>query len=469
MATIVTRAGKGSPLTHNEVDANFSNLNSDKIETSAIGSTVQAHSAVLDATTASFTTADETKLDGIEAGATADQTASEIKTAYESNADTNAFTDAEQSKLSGIEAGADVTDTANVTAAGALMDSELANITAVKALDQGVATTDSPTFAGLTVDTDTLYVDSTNNRVGIGTASPSYVLDVKGTTNPSIRVASTGTASTDDAIFRAQIGGTTANSYLMFGDSADSDVGALRYDHTSDFMAFIANAAEAMRIDAAGKVLVGTTTTPANLATTSTDAGIGFDPSGYGVFVRDGGTPLYVNRLSNDGILLFFRRGGTTQGTISVSGTTVSYNGGHLSRWSRLPDGTDDSNILKGTVMTNLNEKVVWDGEDNEQLNHTTVSSTEGDKDVAGVFVAWDDSDDWGDYYLAMTGDMIIRIAAGTTVERGDLLMSAGDGTAKPQGDGIVRSKTIAKVISTETTCTYADGSYCVPCVLMAC
>lgn len=40
----------------------------------------------------------------IEDGATADQSAGEIKTAYESNADTNAFTDAEQSKLSGIEA-----------------------------------------------------------------------------------------------------------------------------------------------------------------------------------------------------------------------------------------------------------------------------------------------------------------------------------------------------------------------------
>lgn len=32
MATIVTRAGKGSPLTHNEVDANFVNLNTDKAE-----------------------------------------------------------------------------------------------------------------------------------------------------------------------------------------------------------------------------------------------------------------------------------------------------------------------------------------------------------------------------------------------------------------------------------------------------
>ena len=46
-----------------------------------IGTDVQAYSAVLTATTASFTTADETKLDAIEAGATADQTASEILTA----------------------------------------------------------------------------------------------------------------------------------------------------------------------------------------------------------------------------------------------------------------------------------------------------------------------------------------------------------------------------------------------------
>lgn len=36
MATIVTRAGKGSPLTHAEVDANFENLNTDKVETSSV-------------------------------------------------------------------------------------------------------------------------------------------------------------------------------------------------------------------------------------------------------------------------------------------------------------------------------------------------------------------------------------------------------------------------------------------------
>jgi len=34
MSTIVTRSGKGSPLTHNEMDGNFTNLNTDKLELS---------------------------------------------------------------------------------------------------------------------------------------------------------------------------------------------------------------------------------------------------------------------------------------------------------------------------------------------------------------------------------------------------------------------------------------------------
>lgn len=47
MATIVTRAGKGSALTYAEADANFTNLNNSKVETSAIGTTIQPYSANL--------------------------------------------------------------------------------------------------------------------------------------------------------------------------------------------------------------------------------------------------------------------------------------------------------------------------------------------------------------------------------------------------------------------------------------
>jgi hypothetical protein len=47
-------------------------------------------------------------------------------------------------------------------------------------LNQALLTSSSPTFAGLTVDTNTLFVDSVNNRVGIITTSPAYTLEVNG-------------------------------------------------------------------------------------------------------------------------------------------------------------------------------------------------------------------------------------------------------------------------------------------------
>jgi hypothetical protein len=87
------------------------------------------------ATDENFTTADHSKLDGIEASATADQTDAEIRAAVEAATDSNVFTDADHSKLDAIEALADVTDVTNVTAAGALMDSEVTNLADVKAFD----------------------------------------------------------------------------------------------------------------------------------------------------------------------------------------------------------------------------------------------------------------------------------------------------------------------------------------------
>lgn len=224
--------------------------------------------------------------------------------------------------------------------------------------------------------------------------------------------------------------------------------------------------AERMRIDSSGNVMIGKT------ATTLVTPGVTFEANaGATLLSRAADTVLFVNRQDNDGSLVVFRQANSSEGSISVSGTTVSYNGGHLARWSQLADNTRDDTLLKGTVLTNLDQMAVWGDEDNEQLNCMAKSSVEGDANVAGVFVNWDNDDDvyTNDMNVAMTGDMIIRIAQGTTVARGDLLMSAGDGTAKPQGDDSVRSKTIAKVTSTHITFTYDDGSYCVPCVLMAC
>ena len=237
---------------------------------------------------------------------------------------------------------------------------------------------------------------------------------------------------------------------------------------------------EAMRLNSEGSILHGSTNT--NPAGNNVN-GFSVNGSGSGSHGRISAnvTSGDWHRLgrSADGAVVGLYSAGGLEGTISISGTTTSYNGGHLARWSRLTNGNKDTSIVKGTVLTNLDEMVVWSydavegrgayTEDNEQLNCMAVSSVEGDPNVAGVFVNWDDDDDFNDMNVAMTGDMVIRIAQGTTVARGDLLMSAGDGTAKPQDDDIVRSKTIAKVTSTNVSHTYDDGSYLVPCVLMAC
>ena len=79
----------------------------------------------------------QTKVDGIEASATADQSGAQIKTAYQAEA--NAFTDAQFTKLGAIEASADVTDVTNVTAAGAVMSPEFAD-TVFRVQDNGDAT-----------------------------------------------------------------------------------------------------------------------------------------------------------------------------------------------------------------------------------------------------------------------------------------------------------------------------------------
>jgi len=67
-----------------------------------------------------------------------------------------AFTSSDHSKLDGIEASADVTDTSNVTSAGALMDSECTNLSAVKGINQALTTSSDVTFSS--VDADTIDV-----------------------------------------------------------------------------------------------------------------------------------------------------------------------------------------------------------------------------------------------------------------------------------------------------------------------
>ena len=331
------------------------------------------------------------------------------------------------------------------------------------------ATINASTTAGVVTTADTsgilqlqtngtaaLTIDASQN-VGIGTSSPR---DVAG-------YVSLGLNDTTGGLLDFYANGTRVGGIV--GVSGNLQIGTA----TATPLIFNTDTNERARIDSSGNLLVGQSST-ATPGSGNATAGAAISSGGRGFFSVSGSFSVF-NRSTDDGGVIGINQDGTQEGSISVSGTTVSYNGGHLSRWAQTTTAKDDT-LVKGTVLSNLDEMNVYtDAEGNtvanEQLNKVKVSDVEGDANVAGVFVNWDhdEAHDVDEINMAMTGDMIIRIAQGTTVARGDLLMSAGDGTAKPQGDDIVRSKTVAKVTSTHVTCTYADGSYCVPCVLMAC
>jgi len=172
--------------------------------------------------------ADGTKLDGIESGATADQTASEIKTAYESNSDTNAFTDAAESKLSGIEASADVTDTTNVTAAGALMDSEVTNLTQVKAFDSS----DYATAAQGTTADDALPKSGGAMTGAITTNSTFDGRDVATDGTKLDGIEANATADQTNAEIRAAV--EAASDSNAFTDADHSKLNAIEAGATAD-------------------------------------------------------------------------------------------------------------------------------------------------------------------------------------------------------------------------------------------
>ena len=143
---VVFQAGDGIRLVKsgNNQGLQIDNLNdSDMITSAAFSEGVltltQKDSSTLTATLPDATTsahglmtdtqfdqlaANVSKLSGIESSATADQTASEIRTLVESASDSNVFTDNDHSKLNAIEASADVTDKANVSSSLATLDGD---------------------------------------------------------------------------------------------------------------------------------------------------------------------------------------------------------------------------------------------------------------------------------------------------------------------------------------------------------
>ena len=285
----------------------------------------------------------------------------------------------------------------------------------------------------LVVDTDTLFVDASTNRVGLGTTTPDTSLDIESAT-PIIRLKDTDTgsyseisaSSGDGNIFiKADEGNGTAASGIRFHVDG-SHVG--RFQDEKFFVgkttAGVTNQGGELRNGASGDYAV--------LGTSQSQA------------------PFIANRTSTDGDLFRFRQDNSTEGVISVSGSTVTY-GGFSGQHESSGIAT---NTPIGTVVSTIDELDTYptgtpkEGQTRADHAKVVVSNTEGDSAVYGVVFRFDENDK---VMVASVG--IGSVLVKGACAKGDLLESNGDGTAKVQSDDIVKSKTIGKVtIGNSTT-----------------
>src|SRR5210317_1010805 len=183
---------------------------------------------------------------------------------------------------------------------------------------------DNATSTAITIDS--------SERVGIGETSMDGLLVIKGDSNsssmPSIRLKDGADAR------EAFVTNESGDLILATTNSSDDVIDSAIKIYTSQMIFSVNNNTERMRIDSSGNVLIAKT------ALSVTTRGIQLEAQGVCAATNDGGLAYIANRLTNDGTLFSFRQASTEEGSISVSGATVSYNGFTGTHWSRF---TDDS------------------------------------------------------------------------------------------------------------------------------
>jgi hypothetical protein len=170
-----------------------------------------------------------------------------------------------------------------------------------------VIDTTTGTFSGdLTVDTSTLYVDSANNRVGVGTVSPSSPLHI-----------SLPSSGTDVEGWRVSSGGGGI-LYVRVDNAASANPTWEMNVAASEQLAFGIGASEAMRIDSSRNLLVG--------GTSAAEAGsLTVYPTGIVQARVIGNNAIIADRTSTDGEIIDFRKDGSTVGSIGTQNGSDFY------------------------------------------------------------------------------------------------------------------------------------------------
>ena len=156
----------------------------------------------------------------------------------------------------------------------------------------------------LTVDTNTLFVDAANNRVGVGRSNPSETLDVQGnililnTGNPTMTVKTSGAGNNP--------------SYILAADTNSWDITGI-FSDASDPIRFAYNSSEKMRLDSSGNLLVGTTTTAGSVSNFA-ELVSGKFISIQGTQVGANGTPTTVVTLPATSFATYMVSGGLAAG-----------------------------------------------------------------------------------------------------------------------------------------------------------
>lgn len=161
----------------------------------------------------------------------------------------------------------------------------------------------------LTVDTNTLKVDSTNNRVGIGTASPAHELVIQtASADPTFRIHADTDSSPVPALEFMRGADDTFGADIYTDYRLSVDGGNLKYEKAAS-----GTTTEVMRIDSSGNLLVGMTSGIG----TFTNAGVGISSSSnYIHAIRDGNIPLFVGRKTSDGEIIRLYMDGAVVGSL---------------------------------------------------------------------------------------------------------------------------------------------------------